>query len=106
MELTWDFAKVWQLKANEKKEVHNEPKWSWDCGFKLDFDGSILSISSRFYPPHKNAGDLWEGTLKVYFFDEEILEKEFKSDTLDELKVEVEKFTKDYTSVIKSHFKI
>lgn len=55
MELNWDNAS-WQEKVNDKKEIYDEPKWSWDCGFKLDFDGSLLSINSRFYPPHKNSG--------------------------------------------------
>lgn len=100
-ELDWDFAMFWEAKANEKKEIHNEPKWKWDCGFKLDFDGSLLSISSRFYPPHKNIGNFWEGTVQVYFLDDEILRKEFKTDTLDELKVEVEKFVKHYAGAIK-----
>ena len=25
-------------KANEKKGIYDEPKWRWDCNFKLDFD--------------------------------------------------------------------
>jgi hypothetical protein len=37
----------------------------------------------------------------VYFLDDEILRKEFKTDTLDELKVEVEKFVKHYAGAIK-----
>jgi hypothetical protein len=101
MELNWDNAKAWEEKANEKKEIFDEPKWSWDCNFKLDFDGSLLRVSSRFYPPHKNAGNWWEGTVTVNFLDTELLKKEFKCDTLDELKNEVEKFTKHYAGAIK-----
>ena len=102
MELNWDNAKAWEEKANEEKEIYNQPKWRWDCNFKLDFDGSLLSISSRFYPPHKNNGDWWEGNVTVNFLDTELLKKEFKCDTLDELKKEVEKFTKHYATTIKS----
>ena len=102
MELNWENAKVWKEKANEKKEIFDEPKWSWDCNFKLDFDGSLLRISSRFYPPHKNAGDWWEGAVLVNFLGEEILRKEFKCNTLEELKTEVEKFTKHYAGAIKA----
>lgn len=102
MELNWENARLWEANANEKKEIHNEPKWKWDCGFKLDFDGSLQSISSRFYPPHKNIGNFWEGTVQVYFLGDEILSKEFKTDTLDELKVEVEKFVKHYACAIKA----
>lgn len=102
MELNWDFARLWEANANEKKQIHNEPKWKWDRGFKLDFDGSLLSISSRFYPPHKNSGNWWEGDVQVYFLGDEILRKEFKTNTLDELKTAVEKFTKHYADAIKS----
>jgi hypothetical protein len=49
MELNWDNAKAWEEKANEKKEIFDEPKWSWDCNFKLDFDGSLLRVSSRIH---------------------------------------------------------
>ena len=101
-ELNWDNAKVWEEKANEKKEIFDEPKWSLDCNFKLDFDGSLLRLRSRFYPTHKNAGNWWEGTVTVNFLDTELLKKEFKCDTLDELKIEVEKFTKHYAGAIKS----
>lgn len=102
MELTWTQAIDWQEKANERKEIYEEPVWKWDCNFKLDFDGSLLRISSRFYPPHKNAGYWWEGNVSVLFLGEEVMTKEFKCDTLDELKEEVESFTKHYSEVIKS----
>lgn len=105
MGLNWDYARIWQEQANEKKGIFDEPKWEWDCNFKLDFDGSLLRVSSRFYPPHKNAGNWWEGSLTIDFLGEEILSKEFKSDTLDQLKKEVEHFTTHYASVIKSRIK-
>ena len=105
MELNWENAKVWQEKANQKKEIFDEPKWEWDCNFKLDFDGSLLRISSRFYPPHKNAVNCWEGAVLVNFLGEELLRKEFKCDTLEELRTEVEKFTKHYAGAIKARLK-
>lgn len=98
MELNWDNATQWQVAANKGKEVYDEPKWGFDCGFKLDFDGSLLSISSRFYGPNKNTGDWWEGALHVNFLGQEILKKEFKCDTIDELKIEVEKFAVEYAN--------
>lgn len=100
MELNWNDAKDWQEKANEEKEEF-EPKWDFDCSFKLDFDGSLLTVSSRFYPPHKNTGDHWSGKMRIYFLNERLIEKEFKSDTLDQLKIEVEGFLKKYTEVIR-----
>jgi hypothetical protein len=102
MELNWNNAKAWEEQANERKEIYDEPKWRFDCNFKLDFDGSLLRISSRFYPPHKNAGDWWEGYVHIYLLEEEVLKKEFKCDTLDKLKIEVEKFTKHYTGIIRA----
>jgi len=102
MELNWDNAKEWQEKANSKKE-DNEPKWNWDCNFKLDFDGGLVSIESRFYPPHyQSNGDFWDGKMRVNVLGNCILEKEFKCDTLEQLQKEVESFTKHYKGVIKS----
>jgi hypothetical protein len=94
MELNWDNAKLWQDKVNEKKEIQDEPKWSWD--------GSLLSINSRFYPPHKNKGDWWEGNLYVVLFGETILTKEFKEDTLEKLHDSVEKYIKHYVGCVKA----
>ena len=42
MELNWESARKWEEKVNNDK-TESEPKWSWDCGFKLDFDGEIIS---------------------------------------------------------------
>jgi hypothetical protein len=39
--MDWNEARDWEKKANKNKEEHMEPKWSFDCGFKLDFDGSF-----------------------------------------------------------------
>ena len=99
--INWENAKIWKEKANEKKEDY-DLKWEWDCGFKLDFDGSLLTINSRFYPPHKNCGNWWEGNLTVYFLGDIILERKFKETTLDKLKNKVEKFTKHYSDSLKS----
>jgi hypothetical protein len=105
MELTWENANAWQDKVNDKKEIHDEPKWRWDCGFKLDFDGSLLSISSRFYPPHKNDGSWWEGTLHIILLGEPILTKNFKEETLEVLHASVEKYVKQYVGCIKPQIK-
>jgi hypothetical protein len=107
MELNWDNAKAWLEKANEEKEgTHTEPNWSWDCNFKLDFDGPLLKVSSRFYPPHYNSKGGWQGFFKVFLFGEEILKKEFECETLDKLREEVEEFQKHYASIVKSALKV
>jgi hypothetical protein len=46
----WDDAYELIEKMNANR-VNDGPKWSFDCGFKLDFDGGLVSISSRFYTP-------------------------------------------------------
>ena len=45
----WDEAWSWASKVNKLREFFQDPKWSWDCGFKLDFDGPLVHIESRFY---------------------------------------------------------
>ncbi len=87
----WDEAKLIQEKLNEGK-TDSEPQWSFDCGFKLDYDGGIISISSRFYPPKSHYGATWDGTVSVYCFGDEVEERKFNCKTLDELKIKVEEY--------------
>lgn len=75
-------------------------KWSFDCGFKLDFDGSLLNVSSRFYPPKTHYGDRWDGECSIYLMDEVVASKKIKTKTLKELKREVEQFVKKQISKI------
>ncbi|SEG31531.1 hypothetical protein [Flavobacterium urumqiense] len=89
----WDEAKLIEEKLNENKE-EEEPQWKFDCGFKLDYDSSIIKISSRFYPPKTHYGETWDGTVSVYFMDKKIKEKKFDYPTLEELHKEVEDYVK------------
>jgi hypothetical protein len=100
----WDEAKVIQDKLNEGKD-EDEPNWSFDCGFKLDFDGSIIKISSRFYPPKTNYGATWDGTVHVYFMGKEIKNMKFDCPTLEELKIQVEAYAKTIIDAIESALK-
>jgi len=88
---SWDAAHAWEDKANEGKDDQGS-RWSWDCHFKLDYDGPLLRISSRFYPPAKYYGTGWDGTVSLMMGDVTIIEKEFKEDDLDTLKAEVEAY--------------
>jgi len=103
-ELTWNNANKWEIAANTGKS-DTEPKWHWDCNFKLDFDGALLSVSSRFYPPGKHYGDKWSGGLDIMFMNECLITKEFECDTLDELKNQIEGFLNDYTAKVKQLIK-
>lgn len=92
---SWDEANAWQAKANEDKEEYGQPEWSFDCGFKLDFDGPMLSISSRFYPPTTHGGSTWDGNVTVVLLGKDIEEKHFDCKTLDELKSSVEAYVQE-----------
>lgn len=101
MKLTWENANNWIEKINRDKSDY-EPKWKWDCNFKLDFDGGLISVTSRFYPPNKNKSKKWEGTLSIIILDTTITKKSFINEDLDKLKEEVEIFIKHYIEIIKS----
>jgi len=90
-------ANKWADNANKDKDESHEPKWSFDCGFKLDFDGPIVDISSRFYPPKKHYGEGWDGAITVIIMGKELLEEKIQADSLDELKNKAEKFVKELT---------
>ena len=97
MDQDWIAANEWQRQINESPACE-AIEWSWDCGLKLDYDGSLLTVSSRFYPPHKSHVDYgkYHGTVTVYFGEykidghNNILEYEIEAKTLDELTNEVE----------------
>ena len=101
MEMNWDNARAWEKKANIEHEDNGFPKWSFDCGFKLDYDGGLLSVESRFYPPHMNNHDGWEGGVRINLLFDNLIEKTFKTDSLDDLKDQVEDFLKGYIAEIK-----
>ena len=88
--------------ANDRNSINEDNGldilWSWDCGLKLDFDGQLLSISSRFYPPHKVSAEYgkYSGTVSLYFMANSIATKEFEADTLDELANNVEEFVSTF----------
>jgi hypothetical protein len=100
----WDEAKVLTEKLNHGEE---EPwlKWSFDCGFKLDYDGPLLRISSRFYPPKTSYGPTWDGWVRIKLLDEEVAAKEFDCPTLDELHEQVEEYVNSFIDKLKLFFK-
>lgn len=98
----FDVAHKWADNAN--KNSTNTCKWSWDCGLKLDYDGELCCISSRFYPPHKNSEDYgkYNGNISVYVLNEKIHTHEIEADTLENLKSLVEKYVLEIEDKIKS----
>ena len=105
----WDKAREWEKNANcgieyEDYDQEMKPLWKWDCGFKLDYDGGLMSVSIRFYPPKSNYGETWDGTVTVYIFDKEVEEKKFDCETLEELKRAVEEYVNGLRSKIEAMF--
>jgi hypothetical protein len=97
---SWDDAHAWIDSANGSRESFEVPVWSFDCGFKLDFDGPILRTCSRFYPPKSGYGPKWDGTVSIIVKDIEVSEKGFECDSLDQLKAEVEAYVDEQTRLI------
>ena len=89
-----DYKKAHDITDEWNKTTIDGMKWSFDCGFKLDYDGDIVTISSRFYSPKKYYGGGWNGTVDIYVMDDSdpISSKKFDEKTLITLKDSVEKY--------------
>ena len=90
--------------ANAASVEIDEPTWKWDCGFKLNYDGPIVSFSSRFYPPKTDYGPKWDGAVTVLIAGETMQEKSFECDSLEELRSQVEAFKADVVNRLKTVF--
>lgn len=94
------WAHEWAEDRNERNAspvysgVSKEVMWSWDCGLKIDYDGSLIEVSSRFYPPHKSHADYgkYSGTVSIFAGGEVFEEKEFEADTLEGLATAAEQY--------------
>lgn len=79
-----------------KKLKTHTAKWTDDCQGKKDFDGEVLSISSRFYPPsYSRDGQTFSAmsSLNLYGTDDsyaEVVRGDFKGATEEEVKAKVE----------------
>lgn len=86
-------AKIIETKLNTGKyENDPQPQWKFDCGFKLDYDGELVRVSSRFYPPKTHYGPTWDGSVSIYFLQNKICSKKFDCETLEELHTQVEEY--------------
>lgn len=97
-------AEAWAAEANSGHEEWQAPMWSWDCGFKLDYDGPLLRLSSRFYPPKTHYGDKWDGSVTVLVLGTEVMKKEFECETLEELRMQVSAFQKELVTKLMETF--
>lgn len=94
----WEKAKAWESSANEGRDKYTQPIWSWDCGYKLDLDGPIVSVSSRFYPPKTHYGSKWDGWITVEVLGKATVEKKFECETLEELRRQAEAWIEEFAS--------
>jgi hypothetical protein len=74
---TWEEAYAIEAKMNEGKQENCEPLWDFDCGFKLDFDGPLVKVSSRFYPPKSFDSKIWDGSVQIYMGNTDLCLREF-----------------------------
>lgn len=102
----YDAAHKWAETANEKSNINS--KWSWDVGFKLDLDGDICNISSRFYPPHKSHESYgkYHGSISLYVLGEQIENIEIEAKNLDEIQKTAESEVKDLETKLAKHMKL
>lgn len=90
---SWDEARAWEDGANEGRKHcgHSVPLWSFDCGFKLDYDGPMVQLYCRFYP----SEDGYDGNMSLWMDDRTVWSKKVKkADSMEELKDIVEKEAK------------
>ena len=87
--------------ATEPKFLAPSFEWTDDCQGKKDYDGRLLSVSSRYWPPSYNRdgkhtavssiawGDLAEGPYV------DLARREFSAESLDEVKRLVEAWVQE-----------
>jgi len=100
---SWEEAEAWESVANKSNstwDMHG-PRWRFDCGFKLDYDGGIIQINSRFYPCRYTNGDFaWDGHISVYVLKCRIGDKHIKAANLKELRGKSEEYMNSIASAI------
>lgn len=88
---SWDEARKLE-KGWRKKNPNSFMYWSFDCGFKLDYDGTLMRVESRFYPPKTHYGPGWDGSVAIFFAGNEICKKKFECEAWDQLVDGVQKY--------------
>lgn len=101
---SWDEAYKLVDQLNKGKE-DDEPKWKFDCGFKLDFDGPLVSVCSRFYPPKNHYGPTWDGCVAIYINDEDVCSKSFDCKDINDLKNQVKSYVDSIVEKLKAALK-
>jgi hypothetical protein len=95
----WSEAKSIIKKLNEGND-DTDLCWKFDCGFKLDYDGGLITVCSRFYPPKTHYGLTWNGTVVIKLLSKTIEEKKFDCQTIYDLKNQVDEYIKSFVGKI------
>jgi hypothetical protein len=100
----WEEARKIEILFNNgrEKSYDSNPYWSFDCGFKLDYDGSLITINSRFYPPTTHGGKTWDGTVTIELLGNKIREWKFDCQTIEELRNQVEAYVNEFIEHLKN----
>lgn len=64
--------------------------WVSDCQGKQDYDGSLVSVSSRYWPPNYRQDGLHSAESIVYVGKSEAVRQEFTDSTEAGVKLKVE----------------
>ncbi len=100
---SWAAAYKWQEEVNGEKSKHYEPVWNWDCSMKLDYDGPLATVSSRFYPPTKNYGVGWDGTITLSVDNRTVEKISMNENTLEDLRSKTESVVNDFAAKLKAY---
>jgi len=82
----------WIETVNKDKDPQSGPYWACDYGLKLDFDGPLVRVNSRFYTVRRKDKKTWEGEVQILLLYTELARKAFKADTKEKLRELVEEY--------------
>lgn len=107
---SWEQAFEIQKRLNGGEDIKDgkkdsKPYWRFDCGFKLDYDGPLITVSSRFYPPKNHYGPKWDGGVTIFLLKEEISQKEFEAPDIFELERQVREYVDGVVKKLKEVIK-
>lgn len=99
--VTWEEANTILAKINKDSSTI---QWKFDCGFKLDYDGSLVGVQSRFYPPKSHYGPNWDGEVHVLILGKEVKTYEVTANCLEDLVKQVEAIITNLSKLFKDTF--
>lgn len=109
---------IWNLEEVAKEGL-SDLEWTNDCQGKMDYDGEVLSVSTRYWPRGggfhiMTGGGSWEGNetrpeikpsahSSILLFGKEIVKKEFEGETPAEVHYAVEVWVREQVTSLAQH---